>query len=106
MKTTYTTFQPTTIVYPVNDDAINGDSSTYISIKDEGAGCFLAINQAGYSYGIMITVEDWPVIRTEINRMIAQIEQLEKNQQITLAQERTGLTDAWNLSMRNAGGTD
>ena len=100
MKITYTTFQPTTIVYPKNDDSINGDSSTCITIKDEGAGCFLAISQAGYSDGIMIMAEEWPVIRTEINRMFQQIEMIEKQQQEA---DRVYLSRSWGSK---AGGTD
>ena len=104
-KSSYNTFQPTTILHLSTDDALNGDSCTYIIAQDEGAGMYVAVEQPLGS-GIVITADEWPVLRTEINRMFDQIEQLEKKQQVAVAQERTGLTDAWNLCMRNAGGTD
>jgi len=100
MKLTYTTFQPTTIVYPKNDDAINSDNSTSITVKNEGAGCFLVIKQPYISDGIILSAEEWPVIRTEINRMFEQIELIEKQQQES---DRVYLSGAWDYK---AGCTD
>ena len=86
MKTTYTTFQPTTVLHLSTDDALNGDSCTYVKARDEGAGMYIVLQQQ-LGAGIEIEPDQWPVLRTEINRMFEQIAMHER-QQAMLMQEQ------------------
>ena len=103
MQITYTTFQPTTVLHLRTDDALNGDSCTYVKAQDEGAGMFVAVEQLGCS-GIVIEPDQWPVLRTEINRMFEQIAMHERKQAMLMQEQmlssingyrtiKTGCTD-------------
>lgn len=59
----------------VSRSGILDDNATVIEIYDLGGGEFIKLSQpfSGETDWIGIDVEDWPIIRAQINKMIADI---------------------------------
>lgn len=68
-------------VFPDGDSLYSEYSST-VSVKDEGAGCFAVVHQEdrGHSNAISITANEWPILRSAIEEILAICAEIDKEQ--------------------------
>lgn len=54
-----------------NGDALHSDMATFVNIADEGAGEYVEVRQTAHGSVFRIDLEEWPVLRGAIDKMIA-----------------------------------
>lgn len=78
MSTEYHQVTTAITVLPVGD-TIGGDTDTTVRIDDDGAGAFLVLEQhwRADANQVRITLEEWPAIRSAVERMFDELLALE-----------------------------
>ena len=78
-----------------NDSPLNGDSTTEISLEDEGGGIFLSISQVEEECTLRFNIEEIPHLINAIDYMVAQAKVVEANAEVVAKVVETPPTISW-----------